>query len=162
MLDACKPTIPKQTTLGSAINLPALGAAVLGQWVKARYGVRLIIMVVPHTFGGYLNLNPHLHILVSVGGLKESEGLWIATLRIDKNEVMEMWRNAVITYLREALEAHILRSDGDGKNVGTILNAEYERPTEARVVMGVDHKKYVFEGPNGKQSLAELFDGRAS
>jgi len=62
-------------------------------------------MVVPHTFGGYLNFNCHLHILVSAGGLKESEGRWIAALWFNKQEIMEMWRDAVITYLRLALKA---------------------------------------------------------
>ena len=86
-------------------DLATLGAAVIEQWVKNKYGVRLLIMVVPHTFGGYLNFNCHLHILVSAGGLKESEGRWIAALWFNKQEIMEMWRDAVITYLRLALKA---------------------------------------------------------
>ena len=50
------------------------------EWVKARYGVRVLVMVVQHTFGRRLNFNPHLHILVSAGGLQELEGRWIAPL----------------------------------------------------------------------------------
>ena len=38
------------------------------QWAKDRYGVRVLIMVVQHTFGRRLNFNSHLHILVSAGG----------------------------------------------------------------------------------------------
>src|SRR5437588_10015227 len=92
-------------------DLPALGAAVVEQWMKTKYGVRLLIMVVPHTFGGYLNFNCHLHVLVSAGGLKESEGRWIAPLSVHKDELMEMWRDAVISYLRVALQAQVLKSD---------------------------------------------------
>jgi hypothetical protein len=54
-------------------DLPTLGAAVIQQWAKLKYGVRVLIMVIPHTFGGRLNFNSHLHILVSAGGLQESE-----------------------------------------------------------------------------------------
>ena len=58
-------------------DLPALGAEVIQQWVKARYGLRVILMVVPHTFGRHLTFNAHLHILVSAGGLSESDGRWV-------------------------------------------------------------------------------------
>jgi hypothetical protein len=109
-------------------DLPALGAAVVEQWIKEKYGVRVLIMVVPHTFGGYLNFNCHLHILVSASGLKETEGRWISPLHFDRNEVMKMWRNAVITYLREALKAGVLKSDWDGGCLNNLLTAEYERP----------------------------------
>lgn len=36
-------------------GLPKLRAAVIQQWVKLKYGVRVSIMVVPHTFGVRLN-----------------------------------------------------------------------------------------------------------
>jgi hypothetical protein len=109
-------------------DLPALGSAVVQQWMKDRYGVRTLIMVVLHTFGGYLNFNCHLHILASAGGLRESEGRWISRLRFDKNEIMKMWRNAVLSYLREALKAGVLKSDWDSAYLSKVLTAEYERP----------------------------------
>jgi hypothetical protein len=60
-------------------GLPKLGAAVIQQWAKLKYDVRVSIMLVPHTFGGKLNFNSHLHLLVSAGGLHESEGRWLKT-----------------------------------------------------------------------------------
>ncbi len=57
-------------------DLPVLGAQVLQQWALRKYGVRLMIMVIPHTFGRHLNFNCHLHILVSEGGLKDDAGNW--------------------------------------------------------------------------------------
>jgi hypothetical protein len=95
--------------------------------MKSRHGIRPLIVVVPHTFGGYLNFNCHLHILVSAGGLQESEGRWIAPLRFDEVEVMEMWRDAVITYLREALKARVLKSSRNDKDLDKILATEYRR-----------------------------------
>ena len=65
-------------------DLSAVGAEVIQQWVKAKYGVRVLIMVVPHTFGAHLNFNSHLHILVSATGLHESEGRLTPRLRFDK------------------------------------------------------------------------------
>ena len=108
-------------------DMAALGAAVIQQWVKARYGVRVLIMVVQHTFGRRLNFNPHLHILVSAGGLQESEGRWIAPLNFEKEALMHMWRFAVTTYLREALKAKVLKSDLGARELKSTLTTQYER-----------------------------------
>jgi len=56
-------------------DLSALGAAVLQQWARENARVEIFVMVVPHTFGRHLNFNPHLHIMVSAGGMRESESL---------------------------------------------------------------------------------------
>src|SRR3981081_2524309 len=58
-------------------DLPVLGAGVIQHWIRIKYGVRGLVIVVPHTFGGDLKFNTHLHILVSAGGLLESAGRWI-------------------------------------------------------------------------------------
>jgi hypothetical protein len=44
-----------------------------------KYGVRVLLMVVPHTLGCHLTFNAHLHISVSAGGLKESEVRWVCS-----------------------------------------------------------------------------------
>jgi hypothetical protein len=110
-------------------GLPKLGAAVIQQWAKLKYGVRVSIMVVPHTFGGKLNFNSHLHILVSAGGLYEAEGRWVGNLIFNehKDKLMHMWRFAVITYLRAALEVKVLASDLSPKNLSACLKKQYER-----------------------------------
>ena len=108
-------------------DLAALGAAVIQQWARSRYGVRVILMVVQHTFGRHLNFNPHLHILVSSGGLRESDGSWIATLDFDKPALMHMWRYAVITYLRAALQAQVLNSDLSAGDLRSVFKTQYER-----------------------------------
>jgi hypothetical protein len=71
-------------------GLPALGAGVIQQWMKAKYGVRVLLMVVPHTFGRHLTFNAHLHILVSAGGLKEAEVRWIPKLPFNKRALMHI------------------------------------------------------------------------
>jgi hypothetical protein len=75
-------------------DLPALGGAVIDQWSRETYGVRRMIMVVRHTFGRHLNFNPHLHVLVSVGGLRPGDGTWIPGCPLDKEALMKRWRYA--------------------------------------------------------------------
>jgi len=108
-------------------DLPALGAGVIQQWVKVKYGVRVLLMVVPHTFGRHLTFNAHLHILVSAGGLKESEGRWVKQLHFNKSSLMHMWRFAVITYLRAALQARSLKMDMSPLALRSLLVTQYER-----------------------------------
>jgi hypothetical protein len=108
-------------------DLPALGAGVIDQWIKTRYGVRPLIMVIPHTFGGDLKFNAHLHILISVGGLSGSEHRWVPVPEIDQDALMRMWRYAVITHLQGALKAYILKSDLSIQELQRILTTAYER-----------------------------------
>ncbi len=112
-------------------DLPRLGAAVIQQWAKLKCGVGVPIMVIPHTFGGRLNFNPHLHILVSAGGLQESGGRWVNGSVFDENKdkgkLMSMWRFAVITYLRAAMDAKVLTSDLSSQRLKTRLREQYER-----------------------------------
>jgi len=104
---------------------------VIQQWAKLKYGVRVPIIVIPHSFGARLNFNSHLHILVSAGGLQESEGRWVNSLVFDegkdKGKLMRMWRFAVITCLRAALEAKVLTSDLSPRKLRTRLKMQYER-----------------------------------
>jgi hypothetical protein len=108
-------------------DLPRLGAAVIQQWVNRTYGVRVLIMVVPHTFGRRLNFHPHLHILVSAGGLDELQARWVNIPAFSKKALMSMWRYAVITFLREALRYNVLSSDCSPADLRRILTRQYER-----------------------------------
>jgi hypothetical protein len=61
-------------------GVSAMGAEAIQQWMQARFGVRVLLIVVQHTFGGFLNFYPHLHVLVSEGGLQKTKGRWINRL----------------------------------------------------------------------------------
>jgi len=74
-----------------------------------------------------LNFNPHLHILASAGGLHEGEGRWVASLTFDRNKLMNMWRDTVITFLRQALRGGVLRSELSVDDLDTTLSTERER-----------------------------------
>jgi len=90
-----------------------LGAQVLQQWARQKYGIRLMIVVIPHTFGRHLNFNCHLHILVSQGGLRRDGTQWLADARLDRKQLMPIWRYAVIALLRAAARAGVLETDMD-------------------------------------------------
>jgi hypothetical protein len=77
-------------------DLPALGAAVIQEWAKDVYGVRLMILVVRHTFGRHLNFNPHLHVLASAGGLRIVDGEWISGWRFDQGALMRRWPSRLL------------------------------------------------------------------
>ena len=108
-------------------DLPAVGAEVIQQWARSKYGIRLLIIVVPHTFGRKLNFNSHLHVLVSASGLNEPNSRWIHRLHFDKKALMHMWRYAVIMYLREALTANLLSSNSSPTELKALFTAQYER-----------------------------------
>jgi hypothetical protein len=108
-------------------DLPALGAAVIQHWAKDEYSACLMILVVRHTFGRRLNFNPHLHILVSAGGLRILDESWFSGVRFDVSALMKRWRYALVTYLREALRHGLIASDLPPKTLRGQLTAEYER-----------------------------------
>jgi hypothetical protein len=111
--------------------LPKLGAAVIQQWAKLKYGVRVLIMVIPRTFEGRLNFNSHLQILVcrrSAGiGMSLGEQVGLRQELKIKDKLMHMWRVAVITYLRAALKATVLTSDSSPQRLRASLKKQYER-----------------------------------
>lgn len=147
-------------------DLPVLGAEVIQQWAKTHCGAQLIVMVVPHTFGRYLNFNSHLHILVSKGGLDVSEGRWRESLEFHRNALMRMWKFAVITYLREALKAISGSLDTQLQNE---LRKQYERWWNIRVDRSMPKShflkyacRYVRHPPISQRRIIEIKDGKAT
>ena len=105
-----------------------MGAEAIQQWAKARYGVRLIVLVVQQTFGGLLNFVPHLHVLVSAGGLRESKNLWIHRLKYDERELMYAWRYAVVALLSDAHKRNVLSSSLSSEELLKMFTTQYKRP----------------------------------
>jgi hypothetical protein len=105
-------------------DVVVLAASVIKRWIQAHYGVTPIILVIPHIFGRRLNFHPHLHILVSAGGLNKRENRWVHFRHVDKYALMYWWRFAVVQYLAEVLGPEV-------ENVGTlhrVLNRQAKRP----------------------------------
>jgi hypothetical protein len=129
-------------------GIPAMGAEAIQQWAKARYGVRLIVLVVQQTAGGFLNFVPHLHALLSAGGLKESKNRWIHRLKYDERELMCAWRYAVVAFLSEANTRNVLSSGLSSAELLEMFTTQYQRPWN------------VFISRNGSKGFRLRHDGR--
>jgi Putative transposase/Transposase zinc-binding domain len=147
-------------------DLPMIGADVIQQWAKDRHGVRLIIVVVLHTFGRGLNFNCHLHILVSAGGLQESQNRWLPSIYYHRDTLMQKWRDAVVSYLSEALAANVLVSESGTESLGEVLKAQGQRWWNIRV-HGSETKehflryagRYVRHPPIAQRRITKVTDG---
>lgn len=146
-------------------DLPALGAAVIQHWASETYGLRTLIVVVPHTFGAHLNFNCHLHILVSAGGLDESEGRWVNSVEFDHVALMARWRYAVITFLREALKANVLIYHLSAEKLKHVFTTHYERNWIIKVAEFVSKQhflqyaaRYVRRPPIAQRRILKITD----
>jgi hypothetical protein len=161
------PLLQRNRRLLSA--LPALGATAIEFWAKARYGGRVILMVVQQTYGGFLNFYPHLHTLVSAGGLDESTGRWIHSLNFrnaeHKHELMLAWKLALLTALDTASKDDVLESDLSCDEFKNILETEDRRkwnvyvspPVSKRSV--IDHiGRYIRKPPIAQYRLTRIDD----
>jgi Putative transposase/Transposase zinc-binding domain len=90
--------------------LSVLAPKAIETWVCARYGLRVGVIAILHTFNGRLEFNSHVHTMVTPGGLHGCAGSWVASAYYDRDRLMEFWRDAVIHLLRAALRAGQLRS----------------------------------------------------
>lgn len=89
--------------------------------------VRLIVIVVQQTFGGFLNFVPHLHLMVSAGGLRESTGRWVHGLQYDSHELMLAWRYAIGAFLSQAFNKGVLRSSLSSEEFKAVLETQHGR-----------------------------------
>jgi hypothetical protein len=107
-------------------GLPTIGGEAVMQWMDDAFGVKPLILVVQHTFGRHLNFNAHLHMLVSAGGLSESESRWTGGLYLNPVGIMKLWRHGITTFLRQAFTAGILKSDLESSQLRELLSHKYE------------------------------------
>jgi Putative transposase/Transposase zinc-binding domain len=150
-------------------DLPALGAAAIEFWAKARYGARVILMVVQQTYGGFLNFYPHLHTLVSAGGLDGPTGRWIHGLNFqnaeDKRELMLAWKLALLTALDTARKDDVMESDLSRDEFNNILETEGRRKWNVYVSRLVSKKsvidhvgRYIRKPPIAQYRLTKIDD----
>jgi Putative transposase/Transposase zinc-binding domain len=150
-------------------DLPALGAKAIEFWTNARYGARVILMVVQQTYGGFLNFYPHLHTLVSAGGLDASTGRWIPNLEFyeaeHKHELMLAWKLALLTALDTASRNDLLESDLSRHDFNKILETEgirkwnvYVSPQVSKSMV-IDHiGRYIRKPPIAQYRLSRVDD----
>ncbi len=96
------------------LNLVVRAAvASLQQWARDQHGMRMGIVVVIHTFGSDIKWHPHVHLLVTEGGLSLDGSRWIRPYNpgwLRKHDgLKKMWRYHCITAFRKAHKAGQLR-----------------------------------------------------
>src|SRR5205823_2965907 len=106
--------------------LPTLAACVIETQMRARHGLKVGVTAVPHTFNHELRFNPHVHTMVTAGGLHTRYGEWVHRSYYDQDHLMRSWRRVVIKLLRAALEAGQLLSSPDSSEIRALL-ADQER-----------------------------------
>jgi len=88
----------------------------LKQWAHDQHGMRMGIVAVIHTFGGDLKWHPHLHLLVTEGGLSLDGRRWIRPYNpgwlMDQGGLKRMWRYHCIRAFRQAHRGGKLRFFG--------------------------------------------------
>ena len=91
--------------------LSAFVANAIQTLAAARQGLQVGIITFRQTFNGRLEFNPHVHTMVMAGGLHAPSGSWKSRFYYDDDQLMRLWRGAVIQLLRAALRAGLLRID---------------------------------------------------
>jgi hypothetical protein len=80
-------------------------------WCQNTGGYLPGICCVIHTFGSQLNFNPHIHMLITSGGLSNNHSKFIANSHIPWNMLKARWKYHVVTLLKPKLKTLI----NDGK-----------------------------------------------
>lgn len=87
--------------------------ACFNQWAREQYGMRMGIVTVIHTFGSDLRWHPHLHLLVTEGGLSLDGERWIRPYKLgwlmSHAGLKKMWKYHVVRAFREAHRSGELR-----------------------------------------------------
>jgi hypothetical protein len=91
--------------------LSALAAEVIQARTCAKYGLRVGVIAILHTFNGTLKFNAHVHTMVTGGGLRGASDVWVSRVYYDRDLLMKSWRKAVVALLRAALRAGQLRTE---------------------------------------------------
>jgi hypothetical protein len=81
----------------------------LTQWARDQHGMRLGMVAVIHTFGADLKWHPHVHLLVTEGGLSLDGRGWVRPYKLgwlmSEAGVKKMWRYHCVTAFRKAHRA---------------------------------------------------------
>jgi len=109
MPDVLWPLFRDNPPLAKALS--ALAAKVIQTRTSAKYGLRVGVIAILHTFNGELRFNSHVHTMVTGGGLHGSFDIWVSRVYYDRDLLMKSWRKAVIALLRAALQAGQLRTE---------------------------------------------------
>ncbi len=114
-------------------KLPEIAARVIRSYARVRHGVEVGVMPVLHTFNGELLFKPHVHSLVTAGGLQAAGSRWNPRIFFDRGALVGSWQRLIIAILRDALETGQLELEGTRHEIEGLLNSEEAREWIAHV-----------------------------
>ena len=108
-------TIPEQLRILILLNrklllnaLFKLAALTVTTWTISNKSYIPGITMVLHTFGRDLKFNPHIHILVTCGGLSLDHKRWINNFFLPHQALKPIWRYQIITFIRNSAKKNLL------------------------------------------------------
>ena len=111
---------------------------VILQWYKKKMNVMPGIIAGLHTFGSRLNFNPHVHMLITMGGMKEN-GEWKSYDYLPFKMLRKQWKTVVLKIIRRSL------SEQEKTEVQPLLQKAYNANAEGFYVYGPKQKGNVKE-----------------
>ena len=108
-------------------KLAEIAARVIVSYARVRKGVEVGVTPVLHTFNGQLHFKPHVHSLVTGGGLNSADLSWQPRLFFRKQDLMRSWQCLVIALLRAALQAGVLSSVMNNEELERLFQREQKR-----------------------------------
>ena len=101
-------------------------------WTKQNKSYIPGIIMVLHTFGKDLKFNPHIHMILTCGGLNLDNSKWISNTFIPHQALKFIWRYQIINSLRTLFKKHALilpktRQFSDLSSFNKFLNMLYAK-----------------------------------
>lgn len=115
-------------------DLMDMSVELLQDWFKKREKVEVGMMVGLHTFGATMNFNPHVHVLLTEGGLT-NDGKMRHVGFIPYEMMRKRWQQKVIRMLRKKL------SGRDKEKYKKVITKAYTDNIEGFVVYGPPNKR---------------------
>lgn len=85
-----------------------LAACTVTSWINRNKSYIPGITMVLHTFGRDLKFNPHIHMLLTCGGLSLDYSRWINNFFIPYQGLKSIWRYNVISFIRSSVKKKLL------------------------------------------------------
>jgi len=137
-------------------------ARLLNEWFK-KCGVTPGIVVALHTFGSKLEFNPHIHLLVTMGGVTK-DGKWKTYDFISYTKLRKEWQTVVLKLIRRVLPKRakkevqpLLQAAYRNNAEGFYINAPKRSKTNMKELLGYIGR-YMKRGPIALQRII-MYDG---
>jgi hypothetical protein len=85
-------------------KLSAIAGRIIRSFARVSHGIEVGVMPITHTFNGELLFKPHVHSLVTAGGLETSRSCWRRGIFFERDKLMRSWQRLIIALLRASLE----------------------------------------------------------